>query len=82
MEATKPEEQGPTQEQASAIITEAIEDLQKKLGNGTRIVVMASRGGPGTWGYVWSLRGDSFAVLGLLDYARDKIKAWLATTLG
>lgn len=82
MEDTKPEAQGPTQEEAAAIITQAIEDLQKKLGNGTRLVIMASRGGPGTWGYCWSLRGDSLGVMGLLDYAGDKIKAWLATQLG
>jgi len=82
MEAKKEETPGLTQEQASAIATQAVEDLQKKLGEGTRIVVIASRYGPGTWGYCWSIRGDSLGVLGLLKHAGQKIQDWLGANLG
>lgn len=78
-EKSKPEE--PTQEQVAAFIQEAIVELQKKVGDGARIIVMASRNGPGSWGYCWSIRGDSFGVLGLLGYSRKKIEEWLAAAL-
>lgn len=82
MEAKKEDAPGLSQEQASAIVTQAVEDLQKSLGNGTRIVIMTSRVGPGAWGYSWSIRGDSLGVLGLIRHAGQKIQEWLATNLG
>lgn len=74
--------EGHTQEQATEIITKATEELQKTLGDGTRIVVIASRGTPGTWGYCWSVRGDAVGVLGILTHAGEKIKEWIKANLG
>jgi hypothetical protein len=66
-----------TNDEAKAIIQQAGEDLEKKLGAGTKIVIMASGG---TWGYCWNARGDTFGIRGTMDYVSDKIRAWIGDT--
>jgi len=81
MEDKVPEEQGLAQESAEALVANAADELAAKLGKGTRVVIMASRGGPGTWGYCWSLRGELFGVLGLLTHAGRKVSEWISYRL-
>ena len=79
MEEKVPEEQGLAQESAEALVANAADELAAKLGKGTRVVIMASRGGPGTWGYCWSFRGEHFGVLGLLVHASKKVSEWISS---
>lgn len=80
MEEQKPE-QGFAQEQVEAMVQQAANDLAQKLGPGTRVVLMAARGDPGKWGYCWSIRGDHFGILGLMEHVGQKIKGWISGNL-
>ena len=63
-----------TNDQAKVLITEAAEDMEKKLGPGARIVVMVQANATG---YCWATRGDTFGVLGMMAYVSEKIRAWV-----
>jgi hypothetical protein len=73
---------GLAQEQVEAIVSKTAEDLQKKLGEGGRVIIMTGKGVSGNWGYCWSTRGDLFSLLGLMEHVGSKVRTWIGSTLG
>jgi hypothetical protein len=70
------------QEQVEAITSKTADDLQKRLGGDTRVIILVARGTTGRFGYCWSVRGDLFGVMGLLHCAVDSIRTWIMSQLG